>query len=631
MRLSKKKIIIILSVAAILIVAGFFIYAKKSKYEYTTEIVQLGNLAQTVSETGTVKARNELELNFLSPGKISAMAVKIGDKVKKDEILAEQDSASLEIKRAEAQANLKVAQDNLNKLIAGATKNEIAVSQASESQAKTAYQSALTEYEKIENTINENITQAQKNYDDLIFKTPADMTTYEQAVNTAETSLANTKSTYQRSIDNSLTSTLITTEAKNAVAKVALDNINTLLNDDDAENYLSIKNLTFLNNTKTAYNDGVKLSATADTSLSQAKANKLVVNINAAANDSLVLLNKTFSALSNTYSALENTIATYPFTQAKIDSYKTTISTQQTTVNTAITAMQSAQNTMNDAVLSYDTNVSNAEKSLADAEAALADAVITARNNLATVRASGQRELAQAQTKIDSTFKAWQVTLAQLTQIKAAPRIEDVNLKKSQVDQSQAALDLILNQLNDLRLIAPIDGTITKKNYGIGEQSQANKPVFSLLAENNYEIELDVSEADIVKVSQGNAATITFDALGDDQKFSGQVSFIEPAETVIQDVIYYKVMIDLKEKYENIKPGMTANAVIYTAQKNNVLIAPVRAIIQKNGGKYARVLINNQVVENPVQTGLYGDEGLVEILSGLKAGDLVVTMIKEKK
>jgi multidrug efflux pump subunit AcrA (membrane-fusion protein) len=171
--------------------------------------------------------------------------------------------------------------------------------------------------------------------------------------------------------------------------------------------------------------------------------------------------------------------------------------------------------------------------------------------------------------------------------------------------------------------------------FEIGEQVNANQPALSLLTEGNLEVEVDISESDINKINVNDKVEITFDSLGEDKKFVGQVGFIEPAETVIQDVIYYKVEIylaDIASEYQTlIKPGMTTNIVITTAEKENVLIAPNRAIIDKNGsGKFLRLLVNEKLMEIPVSVGLKGDNGLVEIISDqVKAGDLAITFIKE--
>ena len=302
------------------------------------------------------------------------------------------------------------------------------------------------------------------------------------------------------------------------------------------------------------------------------------------------------------------------FTQTELDTYKTTVSTQQTNVSSGITAVQTAQNNLNDSI----NNLNNAIK--------------TAQNTLAAAKVTGEQQIATAQAKVDTYYKSWLVSEAQLNQLKAGSRSQDISLAQAQVSQSQASLDLVRKQINDNSIKAPVDGTITKKNYEIGEQYSVANPIFSLLGINNFEIEVDISEADINKVAVNDPVEITLDAFGEDIKFTGQVNFIEPAETVIQDVIYYKVKIDFDGQGNDVKSGMTANTNITTAKKDNVLIAPLRVVIEKNGsGKFARLLVGQEIKEVPVTIGLRGDDGLAEILSGLNENDLVVTYIQQSK
>jgi RND family efflux transporter MFP subunit len=281
--------------------------------------------------------------------------------------------------------------------------------------------------------------------------------------------------------------------------------------------------------------------------------------------------------------------------------------------------------------LNYDTYVSSAEDDLDRAQTAYDNAVISARNALATAKLTARQKITAAESKVDTTLEAWQVAQAQLNKIVAPPNKYDIALSRAKIRQAQATLDAVNKQIDNSLIVAPINGTITKIEYEIGEQVTASIPVISMLGENHFEIDVDISEADIAKVEKDNTVEITLDAFGDDIKFQGQVYFIEPAETVIQDVIYYKVNISFDPKKETVKSGMTANVIITTAEKDNVLIIPSRAVVERNGGeKYARVLADNQVEEKPIEVGLRGDEGMIEIISGIKEGEEVVTFIKEK-
>ena len=633
MKLYTRKRLISVIILAIIIILIFFAFNKKVKVEYVTAIVKRDKIIQTVSEVGMVKAAKEINLSFLQAGKISVIPVSIGDEVKKDEILAELDYSTLAIKKQEAVANLEIAKANLSKLLVGATAHEIAVSQANVDQAKSAYEAAQTDYEKVKNIAAENEIQAKKTLADLESDSFDNVTTYEQAVKTAQINLDNAKRTYQQAINNKRDALLTAVENKLSVSNTALDNIKTILNDSEARSNLSIKNPSYLTKTEDAYAKAQILMATANASLATVKVSYQDSDLEIASVDSLTALNKVFESLNYCYYALENSTVSQSFTQAELDAYKTNISTQLTNASAGITAIETAKQNWNDAALTYKTEISSLEGILTNAQVSLSDAILTAKNNLASVKLSGEQQITTAQSKIDNSYKSWEVANAQLEKLKSPPRIEDISLTQAQVKQADASLNLVEKQIEESIIKAPIDGTIIKIDYEAGEQISAAKPVLAMLGENNFEIEVDISEADIAKVKSDDSAVITLDAFGEDKKFAGQVYFIEPAETVIQDVIYYKIKISFvedKSKLIGVKPGMTANVIITTAEKSGILIIPTRAMIERNGGsKLVRVLVAGEVSEVPISAGLRGDEGMMEVISGVKEGDEVVVYTKE--
>ena len=78
-----------------------------------------------------------------------------------------------------------------------------------------------------------------------------------------------------------------------------------------------------------------------------------------------------------------------------------------------------------------------------------------------------------------------------------------------------------------------------------------------------------------------------------------------------------------------IKPGMTADITISTAQKENVIAIPQRAIIRQDGNKFVRVARGTAIEQVQVQTGLQSSDGTIEILSGIAEGDRVITFFPE--
>lgn len=630
--ITTKKALLILSVIAVLGSISLFVLVKsKKQVSYVTETAKIGNIIQTVSETGTVKSANELNLSFFNSGKIDKLYISVGDKVKRDDLLVELDYSGLILSKKEAQANLDVAQQSLNKLLAGATAEDIAIANANLQQAKTSYDAAVNESNKTKQVVNENISQTQKRVNDLESHTSSDITTYEQAIATAETNLNNSKMTYQKSVDNYRDSALTTLDDKNSKANVALDLIVRTLNDEDGKTLIGINNRSTITAANNSYAEAIQLLTEADASLAQAKSDNRIDYVVDALADGSNLLNKVLITLDNCYNALEASVTSSNFTQTELDSLKTNISAQQVTIGAAIASLQSSKQSYDSAILAYSTNIASAQENLNQAKVAYENALSDARNALATAKLLGDQQITTAETRVSTAAKTLQVSQAQLNKTMARPTTYDISLTQAKLRQAQAALDTTNKQIENSKITAPIDGTISKVNFLVGEQISPVNQVISMLGANNFEIEVLISEADIAKIKIGNKVEITLDAFGDEVKFKGAVVFIEPAETVIQDVIYYKVKVNFDPAGENVKSGMTANVTIVTAEHNNVLMIPSRTVVQKNGqGKIVRVLKNNQVEERAVNLGLAGDEGLVEVVSGLNNGDVVITQIKKK-
>jgi len=629
--MSVKKIIIIFVILAVLGLSSFyFLRSKKTTTEYTTAVAEIGQIVQTVSEVGTVKASKEIDLNFSNVGQIKEINVKVGDSVKSGQVLAELDYDSLLITKKELQANLDISNSNYNKLVSGASAEEIAIAKAAEQQAKVAYESTQNELIKTKGAVFESVSQAQKNLKDLEDSTPDDVTVYEQAIASAEINLENVKSKYGRVIENYKETALNTCEDKSSIAKTSLDVIDRTINDEDGKDLISIEDITYLESTKKDYRESLELLSKAETVLMVTKNNNSVENYNLLLSDTLNALNRVFSALQNCFTSLEKSITSSSFTVSDLNILKTGINNEKTITAAAIASVQTVQQNLNGALLDYDTNVSSAQNSLTQSLVAYDDALLKAKNALATVQVNGENQIAASESRTRAAAEAYQVAKAQLNKVLAPVDKNDLALAQAQIRQAQASLDSLNKKIEDSMIKAPIDGTITKVNYEIGEQLKTGVSPISMLGENNFEIEVLISEADIVKIKKDQNCLITLDAFGEDVEFSGKVSFIEPAETQVQDVVYYKVTVVFDSRGESVKSGMTANITITTAKKDNVLIIPNRAILNKGTeGRFARVLVDGVLQEKKITVGLMGDEGLVEVLSGLNENDLVVTYIKQ--
>lgn len=239
---------------------------------------------------------------------------------------------------------------------------------------------------------------------------------------------------------------------------------------------------------------------------------------------------------------------------------------------------------------------------------------------------SAENTVSAAQSNLDQA-------IASLNLKKAQARPADVEAARAQVLSAQAQLASATSAFENTIIRAPSAGTVTKVDVKVGEQATALKPIVTLQDVSNLYVEANISEANIAQVQSGQAVTYTFDALGPDKTFSGTVTTIDPASTVVSGVVNYKVTASVGDP-TNVRPGMTANMSILVGKKAAVISVPQRSIVEKNGKKFVRVITDAKkqtYTETEVTTGLEADGGVVEVVSGLSEGQTIVTFIETKK
>lgn len=214
----------------------------------------------------------------------------------------------------------------------------------------------------------------------------------------------------------------------------------------------------------------------------------------------------------------------------------------------------------------------------------------------------------------------------ELTLTLAGNTPEAVQAEEASLLAAEAEVKIIQAQLSKMTLRAPISGLITKQDAKVGEIVAANTPLVFLISEGELEIEANVPEVDIGKISIGNTVGVTFDAfLG--ERFSGKVVWIDPAETIIDGVVNFKIKVALEAKDERLKSGLTSNLDIQTRSKENVLILPQFALLETDKGVFVKLKESDgKIREAPVTVGVRGKDGLLEIVSGVQEGDTVLNI-----
>jgi len=511
----KTKTISAIIIVGLVIIFGVYQgFIQKGKPAFTLAEVNRGTVFQEVSETGQVQKGEEISLSFKNAGKIEKIFVKVGDKVLSKEVLAKLETDSLEIQLREAQAALAVAQAQLDKLLAGASLEEIKI-------AQTEIESKQTSLEIAKENLNQAFEDALNILDDSYLK-----------LYNAYTTVDSIQKTYFNINDQ-----------ESIKVKDSKESIESAMS--RAKSYLDI-----------AKNDSKNENI--DTALSEMK--------------------KSLDTTSKDLTAIRELCET-PVCQNKVSSTdKTSLDTQRTNINTALTNITNSQQTISSMKLS----VTSAENQLEEAK-------------------------------------------GNLTKLTAEPRKEDIDLYQAQIKQADAKVDLIKNQIKEATITSPTDGQITKIGKREGEivQSGLIESVISLLPTSHFQIKVDIYEEDIVKINVGNSVDITLTAYPD-KILKGKAVSIDPTEKLIEGVVYYETTINFEEIGEEIKPGMTADVVIKTAFKENVLTIPKNALQKKDDKNIVEVFKSGQIEKREIKTGLLGSNDMIEIISGLKEGEVLV-------
>jgi HlyD family secretion protein len=188
-----------------------------------------------------------------------------------------------------------------------------------------------------------------------------------------------------------------------------------------------------------------------------------------------------------------------------------------------------------------------------------------------------------AQTNYDSAVAQLEAARAQLKANEAQLESAQAKLEaaRAQIKQAEAELELAQVNLDHTRITAPVTGIVIARNVDVGQTVAASlqAPTLFTIAQDLTEMQVDtnVSEADIGRVAIGQEATFTVDAFPN-LTFRGKVTDIRNAPVTVQNVVTYDVVILVRNPDLKLRPGMTANASILVARKDDVLKIPNAAL-----------------------------------------------------
>jgi HlyD family secretion protein len=274
-----------------------------------------------------------------------------------------------------------------------------------------------------------------------------------------------------------------------------------------------------------------------------------------------------------------------------------------------------------------------------------------------------EAQLKEAKANFDrnkTLFEKGVISKAEYDRITATYESSKANRESAyyNVQSAGASVSEARESLGRTTIFAPADGTISLLNTELGErvvgtQQMTGTEIMRIANLDQMEVEVEVNENDIVKISIGDEANIEVDAYLK-KKFKGQVTAISNASSgaiTADQVTNFKVKVriirdsykDLLEgkpaNYSPFRPGMTATVDIITRKKENVIAVPISAVVVKtdtsaNAGldevniskdKFECVFVEEKgkAKIKIIKTGIQDDTN-IEILSGLKKGEKII-------
>jgi HlyD family secretion protein len=226
---------------------------------------------------------------------------------------------------------------------------------------------------------------------------------------------------------------------------------------------------------------------------------------------------------------------------------------------------------------------------------------------------------------------------AQNTRDKAIAQIAVDNAKlhqsEAQVQQSQASLKQLEEQLSYTTVTSPIDGVVLSRDVQVGDAvssilvlGSTATLVMTLGDTHEVYVKGKVDESDIAKVYMGQAARIKVQSFPN-RTFAGRVTKIAPLGVEKDNVTTFEVQISIDNPGGELKANMTANAEIVLEEHKNVLSIPEQAVIYDKD-RNASVWVPDPHGKDghrvlAIKTGI-SNGSRIEVLSGLKSGDKVV-------
>lgn len=199
----------------------------------------------------------------------------------------------------------------------------------------------------------------------------------------------------------------------------------------------------------------------------------------------------------------------------------------------------------------------------------------------------------------------------------------DIGLEEARVSEAQAELERARRALDELKIASPISGVVAERTVEVGDLAKTEEVLIRIVNLKRIRTIVHVVERDYEKIRKGQEASIEVDSVSG-QTFPGNV--VARAPVIDPETRTARVIIDIENRDELLKPGMHARVTIVASHRDDAQVIPISALQERNGRQFVFVSDGDRIARRRVVTTGIRDGELVEILNGIEPDASVITL-----
>jgi membrane fusion protein (multidrug efflux system) len=199
----------------------------------------------------------------------------------------------------------------------------------------------------------------------------------------------------------------------------------------------------------------------------------------------------------------------------------------------------------------------------------------------------------------------------------------EIGLEEARVSEAAAELTDAKKALDELKIKTPISGVVAERSVEVGDLAKSEEVLMRIVSLKRIRTVVHVVERDYEKVRKGQEATVEVDSVPG-KIFTGNV--VARAPVVDPETRTARVIIDVENEGEILKPGMHARVTIVASHRKDAQVIPISALQERNGRQFVFVSDSDQTARRKFVTTGIRDGELVEVLSGIEPNATVITL-----